>query len=182
MITPLGSPVVPTPDNPTEDDPTDLPGPSDDEMLAVHAAVLADGIERALGPWVVRCVLERAEAWRPGLGRTLVGPAEDAGRQAAAEIGPEVRALLEQDVDAQATGPLAVLRSAVRFPSGVLAEAGVPHIVRDEFAERAFPDDGYGLAPATFADLHPALHEPGLVWGAAMAHVVLARRRAEGRI
>ena len=30
-------------------------------------------------------------------------------------------------------------------------------------------------------DLDPALHEPGLRWGAAKAHVVLARRRAEGR-
>ncbi len=37
-----------------------------------------------------------------------------------------------------------------------------------------------GLAPASFADLHPDLHEPGLVWGAAKAHVVLARRRREG--
>ena len=62
----------------------------------------------------------------------------------------------------------------------VLADAGVPPIVRDEFEERAFPDDVYGLAPASFADLDPALREPGLVWGAAKAHVVLARRRAEG--
>ena len=27
----------------------------------------------------------------------------------------------------------------------------------------------------------PALREPGLLWGAAKAHVVLARRRQEGR-
>ena len=30
-------------------------------------------------------------------------------------------------------------------------------------------------------DFYASLHEPGLVWGAAKAHVVLARRRAEGR-
>lgn len=174
MITPLGSPFVPGPDNPP-------PGPSDDELLAAHAAVLADAIERALPGWVVRCVHDLAEAWRPGSSRALAGAAADAGREAAAQVGPEVRALLEQDVDAQATGPLAVLRSAVRYPTQVLAGAGVPPVVRDEFAERAFPDDVYGLAPASFADLHPALHEPGIVWGAAKAHVVLARRRAEGR-
>ena len=58
--------------------------------------------------------------------------------------------------------------------------AGVPAVVRDEFAERAFPGDVYDLAIASFADLDTALHEPGLVWGAAKAHVVLARRRAEG--
>ncbi|HWJ61425.1 MAG TPA: hypothetical protein VNS19_05610 [Acidimicrobiales bacterium] len=160
--------------------PPDNP-PSDEELLASHAAVLANGIERALGPWVVRCVVDRADAWQPGLGRTLLGAAEDAGRRAGAEVGPQVRALLALDVDAQPTGPLAVLRGAVRFPTGVLAEAGVPDVVRDEFAERAFPEDRYDLAPAAFADLDPALHEPGLVWGAAKAHVVLARRRAEGR-
>jgi hypothetical protein len=84
-------------------------------------------------------------------------------------------------VDQQATGPLALLREAVRYPTAVLADAGVPPVVRDEFAVRAFPDDAYGLAPAAFADVDPSLHEPGLVWGAAKAHVVLARRRAEGR-
>ena len=173
MITPLGSPVVATPDNPS---------PSDDELLAAHAAVLADAIERALPLWVVRCVVDRAEAWQPGLSRSLVDAAAEAGRQAAEQVGPEVRALLALDVDAQRTGPLAVLRTAVRYPAQVLAAAGVPHVVRDEFAERAFPDDVYGLAPAAFSDLHPALHEPGLVWGAAKAHVVLARRRAEGNL
>jgi len=176
MITPLGSPVVATSDNP----PSGVPL-SDEEVLAAHAAVLADGIERALGPWVVRSVVDLADAWQPGLGRTLAEPAEAAGRAAAAEVGPEVRALLALDVDLQPTGPLAVLRSAVRFPTEVLAAAGVPAVVRDEFAERAFPDDVYGLAPAAFADLDPALHDAGLVWGAAKAHVVLARRRNEGR-
>jgi hypothetical protein len=169
MITPLGSPVVPGPAN------------TDEQQLAVHAAALAEGIERALPGWVVRSVVGLADAWRPGLGSTLVGPAAEAGEAAARDVGPEVRALLSLDVDAQATGPLAVLRTAVRYPTEVLEAAGVPHVVRDEFAERAFPDDAYGLAPAAFADLDPGLHEAGLVWGAAKAHVVLARRRAEGR-
>jgi hypothetical protein len=66
-------------------------------------------------------------------------------------------------------------------PTQVLAEAGVPPVERDEHAARLFPDDRYDLAPATFSDLDEALHEPGLVWGAAKAHVVLARRRREGR-
>jgi hypothetical protein len=171
MITPLGSPVVLTSDNP----------PTDEELLASHAAVLADGIERALPGWVVRSVVGVADAWRPGLGRTLADPAADAGRAAARAVGPEVRALLALDVDAQPTGPLAVVRTAVRFPTEVLEAAGVPHVVRDDFAEQAFPDDGYGLAPAAFSDLDPGLHEAGLIWGAAKAHVVLARRRAEGR-
>lgn len=178
MITPLGSPLVVAADNPPA---AGSGGLTDDELLAAHAEVLADGIERALGPWVVRSVLRISEAWQPGLGRTLEPQAVEAGARARDEIGPQVRALLAADVDAQATGPLALLRRAVPYPTAVLAEAGVPPVVRDAFAEQAFPDDVYGLAVAAFADLDPALHDAGLVWGAAKAHVVLARRRAEGR-
>lgn len=149
--------------------------------LAGYAAVLADAVEAAIRPWVVRSVAAVADAWRPGLADRLVPAAAEAGEQATNDVGARVRALLMTDVDEQATGPLALLREAVRYPTAVLAEAGVAPAVRDEFAVRAFPDDVYGLAPAAFADVDPALHEPGLVWGAAKAHVVLARRRAEGR-
>lgn len=150
---------------------------ADDEVLRGYALVLADGIEAALGPWVERCVARVADAWRPGLAAELADVAAEAGRAATAEVAPRVRALLLADVADQATGPLAVVRGAVAHPTAVLAAAGVPPLVRDAFAERAFPEDAYDLAPATFADLAPELHEPGLVWGAAKAHVVLARRR-----
>ena len=53
-------------------------------------------------------------------------------------------------------------------------------MARDEVAVRQFPDDVYDLVPASFAEVDPELHEPGLVWGAAKAHVHLARRRSEG--
>ena len=160
---------------------SDNPGLSDDEALASHAAVLAGGVEQALPGWVVRCVVDTAEAWRPGSSSDLLAAAEAAGIRARAEVGPRVRALLAEDVDRQASGPLAILRSAVVYPTEVLAAAGVDPVERDPFALEAFPDDVYGLAPASFADLHPALQEPGIIWGAAKAHVVLARRRAEGQ-
>ena len=63
----------------------------------------------------------------------------------------------------------------------VLASAGARPVARDEFSARHFPDDVYDLTPASFADVDPALHEPGLVWGAAKAHVHLTRRCREGR-
>ncbi len=90
---------------------------------------------------------------------------------------PLLRTLLATDVDAQRANPLAILRQAVRYPNEVLAAAGVPAVRRDAHAERLFPDDAYDLGPAAFGDLHPSVHEPGLVWGAAKAHVILARRR-----
>ena len=85
--------------------------------------------------------------------------------------------LLSTDVDQQQTNPLSVLRSAVRHPTAVLHAAGLPRVHRDEFAERAFPADIYGLSPATWADVDPSLQEPGLIWGAWKAKTVLDRRR-----
>ena len=161
-------------------DPAESAQSTDEEALARYAAALADAVDDALGPWVRRCVATVADRWRPGLATQLAETADRAAEGARREVGSQVRALLETDVDQQRTGPLAVLRSGVRFPTAVLAEAGVPPVAREAFAQQAFPDDAYDLAPAAFADIDPALHEPGLVWGAAKAHVVMARRRAEG--
>lgn len=153
---------------------------ADEAALAGYATALADAVDDVLAGWVRRCVVEVADRWRPGTSAPL-GPAiAAAGEAARADVGGQLRALLATDVDLQATGPLAVLRQGVRYPTAVLADAGVPPVAREAFAQRAFPDDRYDLAPAAFADVDPSLHEPGLVWGAAKAHVVLARRRAEG--
>jgi hypothetical protein len=93
-------------------------------------------------------------------------------------VGPAVRALLARDVDQQATTPLTIVRGAVRFPTGVLADAGVAPVDRDPVAAEAFPDDVYDLTPGSFADLHPDLVEAGIAWGAAKAHTILRRRKA----
>jgi hypothetical protein len=162
-------------------DPGAGPSPADVDALARHARALADGLDAAVPPWVEREVARVADAWRPGLAPSLSAEAASAADQVRREVMPQVRALLDRDVDAQSTNPLAIVRTAVRYPTAVLHGAGVPGVVRDAFAEQAFPDDDYDLAPAAFADIDPALHELGLVWGAAKAHVVLARRRAEGR-
>lgn len=152
--------------------------PSDEEVLAAHAADLANRIEAALPGWVQRCVEGVMMSWLGEVPPNVAQQAASAGRQAAAETGPQLRALLAADVDQQATGPLALIRRAVRWPTAVLAAAGAPPVDRDEFAERTFPADVYGLAPAAFADVDPALEEAGIIWGAAKAYVVLARRRA----
>ncbi len=153
---------------------------SDDERLAAYGAALADALEAALPGWVERCVRDTATAAGAAVDDHLLAEARAAGGQAQQEVGPVLRALLAMDPDAQPTGPLAVVRDAVRYPTEVLARAGVPVVGRDSFAVRAFPADVYALAPAAFVDLDPSVHEPGLVWGAAKAHVVLGRRRAEG--
>ena len=99
------------------------------------------------------------------------------GERARVEVGARVRRLLAQDIDEQRTNPLSLLRDAVRYPTGVLREAGVPGESRDDFAVRAFPDDEYDLAPATWADVDPSLQDPGITWGAWKAYTHLSRRR-----
>ena len=160
------------------------PGPtqSDLEALAGFADALADGIDVAIGPWVIASV-DRVVRAETGVGPSddVVTRARDAAEQARATVSPRVRALLEFDIDEQRTGPLEIVREAVRFPTEVLREAGIAPVERDPAAVSMFPDDPYDLTPTRFADLDPDLHDPGLMWGAAKAHVHLARRRAEGR-
>lgn len=156
--------------------------PADAAALAGYAAALAAGVEDHLAGWVERVVAERHRQWAGTAPPDPVrAAARAAGARATAEVGPRVRALLERDVDDQPTGPLALLRTAAAHPTAVLREAGVPPVERDEMAARLHPDDDYDLGPAAFADVHPDLHEAGITWGAAKAHVVLARRRREGR-
>lgn len=164
-------------------------------LLRDYGRALAEVVDAVLPGWVERAVRDRVTAWRSwsdadadadggsgaGTGNVVAEAARLAGVQAREAVSPVLRALLDADVDAQHTNPLAILRGAVRFPTAVLAAAGVPPVARDEFDVRAFPDDLYALAPANFDDIDPALHDPGLMWGAAKAHVVLRRRRAEGR-
>lgn len=155
--------------------------PADATALARYAAALGDGVAAALPSWVERVVAERHTAWSGSVPPEVVAAARAAGAEAAEGVGGRVRALLARDVDDQPTGPLALVRGAVPYPTEVLRAAGVPPVARDEVARRLHPDDAYDLSPATFSDVDPALHEPGLTWGAAKAHVVLARRRREGR-
>jgi hypothetical protein len=155
--------------------------PSDEvvaaEALARHAAALLAAVDAAVAAWAARCVVDRWSQWT-GLRQTaeVEQAAREAGERARAEVVPALGALLATDVDEQRTNPLSIIRASVRHPTEALRQLGVPGVVRDEHAERIFPDDDYDLSPASFADLDPSVHEPGLVWGAANAHVVLARR------
>jgi hypothetical protein len=171
--------------NPDEDDAADpvaaSAGPSADDLaaLARYASVLADGVQAALPGWVERSVervhVAQTQRRPPGDVRAA---ASAAGQAAAADVGPRVHALLALDIDEQRVNPLALVREAVRYPTDVLRAAEVRPVHRDEFAARQFPDDDYDLTPTSFAEIDPELHEPGLVWGAAKAHVHLARRRS----
>jgi hypothetical protein len=149
-----------------------------DANLQRCGETLAVALEAALPAWVERCVAGRWQDWKPGvpLPPDVRLAAQAAGVRAGGEVGTRVRALLALDVDEQRVTPLDVVRRAVSYPTEVLRAAGLPEVVRDEFAERTFPDDVYDLAPASFAEIDQSLYEPGIEWGAAKAHAHLSRR------
>lgn len=149
---------------------------SDDELLARYAEALADGVEQALPRWVAASVARRLAP--PEVEERQAEIAE-AGRAAVDDVGRRVRELLQLDIDEQWTNPLSLIRSAIRYPNAILAAAGAVEVERDDQAVRFLPEDAYDLAPASFADLGPELHDLGIGWGAAKAHVHLRRRRQE---
>lgn len=143
--------------------------------MEAQAESLARAVEETLPGWVERSV-ERLLGGAGGATRQdVLAEARRAGEQAKADVGGRVRALLALDIDEQAANPLAVLRTAVRYPTEVLCRAGVPPLARDQFSEERFPDDVYDLTPAAFADIDPALQQPGIEWGAAKAWAHLQR-------
>lgn len=148
--------------------------------LAELGAELADLLEDVLGPWVERCVAMRCEQSGTTFTPEVARAAAEAGDRCRSEVAPALRALLGADVDDQRSTPLSLLRDAVRYPTEVLAGAGVPEVVRDEFAERHDPADVYGLAPASFADVDESLTGPGIAWSAAKAFVHRVRHGAAG--
>jgi len=144
------------------------------------AAIVA-GVERQVPEWARAQVERLLDAWgrAPADARVRAeAQSAEAGAAAARRIVAELRALFAVDPAQQQATPLEVVRTAYREPTVVLAAAGVPPIVRDEFDERAWPDDDYGLVPRTLGDLgDPELAPLHLAWGMAKATVIRARRR-----
>lgn len=147
--------------------------------MDAYVQQLADAVADVVPRWLVRCVVDTARRLGAVPTAALLADAEAMARAAAPIVVAELNELLATDVDSQRTNPLSVLRSAVRFPTEVLARHDVPHARRDEFAVRAFRSDVYALSPATWADVDETLQEPGLIWGAWKAKTVLDRRRAD---
>lgn len=164
------------------DAPPSRAGDADEAALSEYARALSDAVPPALRRWVIRSIEGVAAGSGIELDDALRAESDAAAQRCATEIGAQVADLLSTDLDDQRGTPLDLLRSAVAHPTAVLIGVGCAPVERDEFDQRVFPDDIYGLTPASFADIDESLHEPGLYWGAAKAHVHLARRRAAGQL
>ena len=161
--------------------PDGLSQPAALARLRATGDAIVEGVERCVPGWAVGGVERVLAAWGQldaAAHATAVDEARAAGRAAAQRVSDELRTLLARDPAEQAATPLEIVRGAVREPTEVLARAGVPPVVRDEFEERALPEDLYGLAPRTLGDLGDESLAPlHLAWG--MAKVAVLRARAD---
>ncbi|MGE0877860.1 MAG: hypothetical protein AB7L13_00120 [Acidimicrobiia bacterium] len=147
-----------------------------------YSQALLDAVDAAVPGWIERLVCDLVVAYRGECSFEVRRRVRAAGQRAAADVHEQLGAFLETDVDEQRTNPLSILRGAVTYATAALKDEQIPEVVRDEFAERAFPDDVYNLVPAGWNDIDVSLQEPGMIWGAWKAKQHLDRRRAEGRM
>jgi hypothetical protein len=148
--------------------------------LEETAAAIVAGVEAQVPAWTRAQVDRLLHAWgrAPADARARAeAQSAEAGEDASRRIVAELRELFAVEPERQRATPLEIVRTAYREPTAVLAAAGVPPVVRDEFDERAWPDDLYGLVPRTLGDLGgPDLAPLHLAWGMAKATVIRARR------
>ena len=149
-------------------------------LLQQAGDAIVAGVDGALPTYLEAGAGRVLDAWArldPEARRAADAELHTAAGAASARVVDELRALFAADAAEQRATPLQVVRSAVREPTGVLAAHGIPPVVRDEFAERSWPDDVYGLAPHTLDDLGvDGLGPLHLAWGMAKARVLAARR------
>lgn len=150
------------------------------EPSAEPVELLVESLRRVVPEWLAGCVTRTAQAALGACPDDLAEQARQMADRCAPAVTADLEALLRTDVDEQRTNPLALLRRASRHPTELLQSAAVPPVRRDAFAVERFPDDVYDLGPASWAEVHPDLHDPGIVWGAWKAATVLHRRRTEG--
>lgn len=140
---------------------------------------LLDAVRRVAPRWLERVTVTAAA--RGGI--TLTADDDELSTvvdAAVAQLVTELAALLATDVDEQRTNPLSLFRRATVRPTAFLLARGARPPTPDRFAEEHFPDDVFHIGPASWIDVDPELHEPGITWGAWKAMTVLRRRRDEG--
>lgn len=143
------------------------------------AAIIA-GVERCLPGWVERQVDRILDAWGgldPSTRARAGEEAAAAGQRAEKRVSATLAELFSAAATRQSATPLEIVRTAYREPTALLAALGVPAVVRDEFDERAWPDDRYGLVARSLGDLGDEELAPlHLAWGIAKAAVIRSQR------
>lgn len=150
-------------------------------METERADRLAVEVCAVYASWLESRVVEVCRAAGRPLSPEARSRLSDEVRTTADGVLADLARLLGTDVDDQRENPLHVLRRGSRRIAAFLAAESVPAPTRDEFEERAMPDDVYAIGPLAWRDLGERVHEAGIEWGAWKAALVLTRRREEGK-
>lgn len=142
---------------------------SDDEAFAGYGQALFQAVSEAVRPWLRILVDARVTDVDAGLHIVL--------EQVAVDAEQAIRVLIDADVETPLSGPLERIRRAVEPLNVALAERDAPPPRRNPLDVEMRPHDLYDLGPMTFRDLGDAVHDAGIAWGAAKAHVHMQRRR-----
>lgn len=143
-----------------------------------YSTRLLETSDRVVPQWVERLIQKHCD-------ELMVSELKEGDRVSSvvARVGNEVhtnlRNLLLLDVLEQRTNPLAIFRQATRLISELLKTTGCAPVMRDEFDERSFPDDIFGLSPATWVDIDETMVEPGIEWGAWKAASIMMRKKKQ---
>jgi hypothetical protein len=155
-------------------------------LMEQSAPVIVAAVETHGTAYLVRRATEVLDAWGrvpPSERADAIDRLQRAATAASARVVAELTSLFSAGAVEQVRTPLEVVRSLRKEPTAVLGTLGVPAIERDAFEERALPDDRYGLAPRTLADLGDADAAPMLLaWGVGKATVLRARASKGERV
>ena len=142
-----------------------------------YSTRLLETMQVVTGPWL-RGLVERVVSSQGLAGSVDVERLERTISSARSDLLAALDRLLELDAWEQPRNPLDLVRRATVALTTELTALGARPVPRDEFKERSFPDDVFDLAPATWSDVHPDLHEVGLEWGAWKAAAIISHRKA----
>ncbi|MGH8993003.1 MAG: hypothetical protein ACRDYV_04435 [Acidimicrobiia bacterium] len=117
----------------------------------------------------------------PAEATEILAAAASAAAKATERVAVELETLFARDPTDQRATPLEIVRTAGWEPTAVLAAAGLPEVVRDPFAESAWPEDRFDLVPRTLRDVDPELAAVHFAWGVAKARVLRAGKDSEIR-
>ncbi len=148
---------------------------SAEQAFSVLSQQLLAVARPAVGPWVEHQISSRLP---PAQQIDLADLIESVVLEASAEVGARLDLLLCADAADQRSNPLSVLRSAVPFVTRALIAAGIDPVRRDDDARAMHPEDLYDVTPGAFSDFGQEVHDAGMMWGAAKAHLHLRRRAA----
>ncbi len=143
---------------------------------------LYQAVISSVSGWITKQVAEIASMSIDETSKEFVSALAEVAEHTLHVVSRDLLVLLATDVDAQQSNPLHVLRASTSSATRLLQTFGATPARRDEYEERAMPNDLFSIGPLTWRDLGEEVHDAGISWGAWKAATILTRRRADGSI